>query len=77
MYLFFTRVNSVHPGAIKTPMLDDLWSEEFEKQVMATIPLGYVATSDDVKNPVLFLATDEARYITGMEIVVDGGITAG
>lgn len=71
------RVNSVHPGFINTPMtsvvLDD---EALMENVMKDIPLGIVGEPEDVANLVLFLASDEARFITGAEFAIDGGQTA-
>ncbi len=71
------RCNSIHPGPIQTPMLgitDD------DPALMATrtaeIPLGRIGTTDDVANGALFLASDESSWITGIELTIDGGITA-
>jgi 3alpha(or 20beta)-hydroxysteroid dehydrogenase len=75
---FGVRVNSVHPGIIDTQMLqtfDDI-DPAVREMVTARIPLGHVAQSIDVANLVLFLASDESRYSTGSEFVVDGGWTA-
>lgn len=77
------RANSVHPGQIRTPMLNaffdrisggagaDAAAAEFVKQ----IPLGAFQEAEDVANLVLFLASDESRYITGQAIACDGGFT--
>lgn len=73
------RVNSVHPGFVATPMTANLGAtagEDFEQTMRDRIPLGYVASPDDVADAVVFLASDRARYITGAELVVDGGFTA-
>jgi NAD(P)-dependent dehydrogenase (short-subunit alcohol dehydrogenase family) len=71
------RVNSVHPGFINTPMtsivLDD---EEMRTAALKNIPLGIVGEPEDVAYLVLFLASDEARFVTGAEFVIDGGQTA-
>lgn len=69
------RVNSVHPGAIATPMLNNILNDKLNKAFKSSIPLGYIATSEDIAYPVLFLASDESRYMTGSEVVVDGGLT--
>jgi 3alpha(or 20beta)-hydroxysteroid dehydrogenase len=70
------RVNSVHPGVIATPMImqEDAKAqiEEFSK----FIPLGRVAQPEEVSNIVLYLASDESKYSTGSEFIVDGGLTA-
>ena len=73
---FGVRVNSIHPGIIETPML-----EEFEKwglmgAVMERVPIGRKAEAGEVANLALYLASDESAYSTGSEFVVDGGITA-
>lgn len=67
------RVNSIHPGAMP-PMRDrQLSSHAARDRVIARVPLGRVGEADDVANTVLFLASDESAYITGAELVVDGG----
>jgi NAD(P)-dependent dehydrogenase (short-subunit alcohol dehydrogenase family) len=68
------RANCIHPGFVDTPMQtvrtsDAAWVEE----ARASIPLGRLGTPRDVVNAALFLASDEASYITGAELVVDGG----
>lgn len=70
------RVNSVHPGVIQTPMIDQEGSREAIKQFAKSIPLERIAEPGEVTNMVLFLASDEASYVTGSEFIVDGGITA-
>ena len=75
------RCNSVHPGIIETPMTDALftWSkndaETYKKRALATVPLGRFGEPSDVGHMVLFLASDEARFVTGAEFVVDGGMS--
>src|SRR3954470_3803423 len=73
---FGVRVNSIHPGIIETPML-----EEFEKwgimgAVMERVPVGRKAEANEVANLALYLASDDSAYSTGSEFVVDGGMTA-
>lgn len=71
------RANSVHPGPIETDMLSLAFPEnENRMQRMAQIPLGRFGTSRDVASAVLFLASDESSYMTGTELVIDGGSTA-
>jgi len=80
------RVNSVHPGFILTPMLEKVFQTEVEttrrsyEEVRRTreewVPLGRLGTPEDVAYGVLYLASDESRYITGTELVIDGGFTA-
>jgi NAD(P)-dependent dehydrogenase (short-subunit alcohol dehydrogenase family) len=76
------RVNSVHPGIIDTPIWHKLppgARVPISAQMIAAamVPLGVAGTAEDVANSVLFLASDAARHITGSELVVDGGMTAG
>ena len=69
------RVNSIHPGYIKTPMLVAATDEE-GGEALAQIPLGRMAETSEVANLALFLASDESSFITGMEHIIDGGMTA-
>ena len=76
------RCNSIHPGAILTPMWDAMLGEgEARKQaitqVAADIPLKTMGETIDVAYAALFLASDESKYITGIELNIDGGILAG
>ena len=71
------RCNSVHPGFIETEMTRGMLSNSEERaKRLAITPLGIFATAHDVALSVLFLASDESRYMTGSELVIDGGITA-
>ena len=71
------RCNSVHPGIIYTDMTSDsLDTEEGQRNWMNRVPLGRLGQSEDVANGVMFLASDESSYMTGSELVIDGGITA-
>lgn len=73
------RANAIVPGTLRTPA----WSERERRQegvldrVSAWYPLGRVGEPEDVANAVLFLASDEASWITGVALPVDGGLTAG
>jgi NAD(P)-dependent dehydrogenase (short-subunit alcohol dehydrogenase family) len=66
------NVNAVCPGAIRTRAHDRLPREVIEK-VRTSVPMGYVAEPEDVAGVVAFLASDDARYITGQSILIDGG----
>ena len=66
------NVNAVSPHAIETEMSAQ-WSEERRKEIIASIPLGRLGKPDDVANAVLFLASDEASFITGEILDVNGG----
>jgi 3alpha(or 20beta)-hydroxysteroid dehydrogenase len=68
------RVNSVHPGIIDTNMLDEFGP--MRDNIESRIPLGRVASADEVGKLVLFLASDDASYCTGQEFVVDGAMTS-
>jgi 3alpha(or 20beta)-hydroxysteroid dehydrogenase/cyclopentanol dehydrogenase len=73
------RVNSIHPGYIDTAMLRAPFEgrpEELDKIIAAVTPMGRVGTAEEIANAALFLASDEASFMTGAEMVVDGGYTA-
>ncbi|MBL4894888.1 MAG: SDR family oxidoreductase [Emcibacter sp.] len=72
------RVNSVHPGMILTDMLKvaDTDNKEQYDLITAAIPMGRMGEPDDIASMVTFLASNDAKYITGAEFVVDGGMVA-
>ena len=69
---FHVNVNAVCPGAIRTRAHDRLPKDVIDK-VRNSVPMGYVAEPEDVAGVVAFLASDDARYITGQSILIDGG----
>ncbi|TDL38318.1 glucose 1-dehydrogenase [Macrococcoides bohemicum] len=69
-------VNSVHPGVIHTQMLEQPGVKEAVEKFKQTIPMRRVAEAKEVSHMIIFLASDEARYSTGSEFVIDGGVTA-
>jgi len=77
------RCNSIHPGVIDTPILDPLFAASDDPAAMRagieqSLPIGYMGEpARDIGNTALFLASDESVYITGAELVVDGGMTIG
>jgi 3alpha(or 20beta)-hydroxysteroid dehydrogenase len=70
------RVNSIHPGVVETPMVTEGDSYELIQEYAKTIPVGRMAQPQDISDLVLFLASDESRYSTGAEFLVDGGMVA-
>ena len=81
------RCNSVHPGFIDTPIWSTALGGEagaavpvdtavIDTLAQQVVPLGYKGTPLDVANGVLFLVSDESRYVTGSELVIDGGMSA-
>ena len=71
------RCNSVHPGLLETPMTEGILADPENREFRTSrIPLGRVGTSEDVAYGVLYLSSDEASFVTGSELVIDGGTTA-
>lgn len=75
------RVNSVHPGYIWTPMVEHYLAEhgdvaEGRAALEALHPIGRIGEPDDIAYGVLYLASDESKFVTGSELVIDGGYTA-
>jgi 3alpha(or 20beta)-hydroxysteroid dehydrogenase len=73
---FGVRVNSIHPGIIETPMLDEFERWGIMPQVMQRVPVARKAEPIEVARLALYLASDDSAYSTGSEFVVDGGMTA-
>ena len=68
-------INNIAPGAIETPRNDAaLADEDFRRKVEASIPAGYIGEPSDVAPAVLLMCSDEGRYITGSELIIDGGM---
>ncbi|KAI7978711.1 hypothetical protein EIK77_010617 [Talaromyces pinophilus] len=70
------RVNTVHPCGVNTPMFQATWPPEKMKQMLSTVPLGRWAEVEDVAALVAFLASDDAQFLTGGALKVDGGIVS-
>ena len=70
------RVNSVHPGTVDTPMVRDAYTPDDPESTDLYIPMGRHAQPEEIAYPVLYLASDDSTFVTGAEVVVDGGITA-
>lgn len=76
------RVNSVHPGFIWTPLVENFGKEQSEglesfcEQIDNLHPLGHIGEPNDIAYGIVYLASDEAKFVTGSELVIDGGYTA-
>jgi NAD(P)-dependent dehydrogenase (short-subunit alcohol dehydrogenase family) len=80
------RVNSVHPGFIWTPLVENFLQEqseksgtsceELKKQLDSKHPIGHIGEPEDIAYGVLYLVSDEAKFVTGTELIIDGGYTA-
>ena len=71
------RVNSVHPGYALTPLTQRGYANpEYLERILSRIPIGRVGTADDIAYGMLYLASDESSFVTGSELVIDGGYTA-
>jgi NAD(P)-dependent dehydrogenase (short-subunit alcohol dehydrogenase family) len=75
------RVNSVHPGYIWTPLVEHAFAqledpEEMRRKTEALHPIGRLGEPEDIAYGILYLASDEAKFVTGAELVIDGGYTA-
>jgi NAD(P)-dependent dehydrogenase (short-subunit alcohol dehydrogenase family) len=79
------RVNSIHPGIVDTDMAQGVAAgmrangvppDQIDRMMAGAHPLARMATADDIGRGIVFLASDDAAFITGTELVVDGGMTA-
>ena len=71
------RVNSVHPGFILTPLVENLAKDPGAVAALDALhPLGHIGEPDDIAWGVVYLASDESKFVTGSELVIDGGYTA-
>ena len=71
------RCNVIHPGIVDTPLQAPYLTDAIRKEFETGIPLGRIAQPREIANVALFLASDESSFMTGAELVVDGGFTAG
>jgi len=70
-----TTVNAIAPGAVDTPLNASAYTPEVRRTYEERIPLGRIGRAEEISDVVLFLCSDAARYVTGQELVVDGGLT--
>ncbi|WP_042346914.1 SDR family NAD(P)-dependent oxidoreductase [Bacillus massiliigorillae] len=71
------RCNSVHPGYIETPMTKDMFTnEQMMTWFKSNTPLPYLGKPEDIANGVLYLASDESKFVTGIELPIEGGYSA-
>jgi NAD(P)-dependent dehydrogenase (short-subunit alcohol dehydrogenase family) len=70
------RVNSVHPGFIDTPILEPTKGTEFEQTMISLTPMGRLGRPEEIAAGVAYLASDDASFVTGLELYVDGGYIA-
>jgi NAD(P)-dependent dehydrogenase (short-subunit alcohol dehydrogenase family) len=71
------RVNAIAPGLIQTDFSEFFWkNEEYRKKLEATQPISHIGQPDEIGFAALYLASDEASYLTGQVLVIDGGATA-
>ncbi|MGD0662987.1 MAG: glucose 1-dehydrogenase [Syntrophorhabdales bacterium] len=79
---FGVRVNSIHPGYIMTPMVEGFMpkdpdeARQFKKSLDSLTLLGHIGEPDDIAYAIVYLASDESKFMTGAEIVIDGGFTS-
>ncbi|MGB4408551.1 MAG: glucose 1-dehydrogenase [Sphaerochaeta sp.] len=70
------RCNSIHPSTVDTPLVQEMFKDPVKRQQrLDEVPLGRLAKASDVANAVLYLASDEASFINGIALPVDGGVT--
>ena len=71
------RANSIHPGPIDTDMGDQVWPDATSREAaVARTAIARIGTADDIAYGALYLASDESSFVTGSELVIDGGVTA-
>ena len=71
------RVNSIHPGYAITPLTKGVYDNPITAApILERVPMGRMAVADDIAYGILYLATDESSFVTGTELIIDGGMTA-
>jgi len=70
------RCNSIHPSTVMTPLVEEMLKDpQKSEERLGEVPLGRLATTDDIANAVLYLASEEASFINGVSLPIDGGVT--
>jgi len=73
---FGIRCNSIHPSTVMTPLVEEMLKDPKKaEERIGEVPLGRLAVADDISNAVIYLASDEASFINGVSLPVDGGVT--
>jgi NAD(P)-dependent dehydrogenase (short-subunit alcohol dehydrogenase family) len=70
------RVNVLVPGQVATPILEQVFDEETKRQFESLIPRGKMGRPEEIATVALFLASDDSSYVNGVELFVDGGMSA-
>ena len=71
------RVNSIHPGYAITPLTEGVYDDPISAApILERVPMGRMAVADDVAYGIIYLASDESSFVTGTELIIDGGMTA-
>ena len=70
------RVNSIHPGFIETPILEPTRGTQYWDAMTALTPMGHLGQPEDIAAGVAYLASDDAKFVTGLELYIDGGYIA-
>ena len=70
------RVNSIHPGFIETPILEQTRGTEYSDTMTALTPMGHLGRPEDIAAGVAYLASDDSKFVTGLELYIDGGYIA-
>ncbi|MGX4675906.1 SDR family NAD(P)-dependent oxidoreductase [SAR92 clade bacterium H246] len=75
-YGYGIRVNSICPGTVVTPLVESFLTEEQKAFSRNACPMGILGDAEDIAKGILFLASDDSRFITGVDLIIDGGVSA-
>jgi NAD(P)-dependent dehydrogenase (short-subunit alcohol dehydrogenase family) len=70
------RANAIHPGPVRTPLVEDLGMVEEQQRIASSLPLGRVAAPEEIAAAAFYLVSRDAAYVTGSSLIIDGGYTA-